>query len=330
MFNSRFAVVLACVGAAVALTVILSSGPAVGVAQGAAAAKGGVVEGVITEKKETAIRIKEDNGTTETYTPRWIGGADGHLDAEMLTTIKRTPVGSRVKVLWKLDEHRRLVSLTVIEEAKKPASEPAQKSGTVVGTVSEKGKDWIRVKSDAGKSERYVPQWAGKADGGYDKEILGKIAAVKVGQRVEVKWVFQERPRVVELNVVGERTSRVGGAGNAKRSWAAPREPVQIALNVSDAWKYQQERSGSVMAVVEAKGEDWIRVTPVDGPNTEPLTLSPRWITRGGGHYDKQMMGMIHLVQVGLLVQVKWTYDGDLRLTGLYPATESGQIAPGE
>jgi hypothetical protein len=34
--------------------------------------------------------------------------------------------------------------------------------------------------------------------------LLKQIAAVKVGDKVEVKWVFNERKRVVELKVIAE------------------------------------------------------------------------------------------------------------------------------
>jgi len=85
--------------------------------------------------------------------------------------------------------------------------EPTTQSGTMTGTVTEKGETWIRVKDAEGNSERFMPRWIGgapKDGGGLDKEMLKQIAAVKAGDKVEVKWTFDERKRVVELKVLAE------------------------------------------------------------------------------------------------------------------------------
>jgi len=39
-------------------------------------------------------------------------------------------------------------------------------------------------------------------DGRLDKEMLAKIAKVQAGQKVTVKWIWDDRRRVIELNVV--------------------------------------------------------------------------------------------------------------------------------
>jgi hypothetical protein len=83
---------------------------------------------------------------------------------------------------------------------------PEKRSGTVVGVVTAKANNWIEVKADGeDKGRRYVPHWRGglpKDGGGPDKEMLKAIAAVKLGSRVEVKWEFEERPRVVKIEVL--------------------------------------------------------------------------------------------------------------------------------
>jgi len=84
---------------------------------------------------------------------------------------------------------------------------PVAKSGTMTGTITEKGETWIRVKDAEGNSERFMPRWIGgmpNDGGGLDKDMLKQIAAVKAGDKVEVKWVFEERKRVVELKVLAE------------------------------------------------------------------------------------------------------------------------------
>jgi hypothetical protein len=86
--------------------------------------------------------------------------------------------------------------------ATKPAG-PAVKEGTWTGKVTEKGADWIRVLNGDGKSERFTPQWVGGMPpaGGLDKAMVAKIQLVKVGSAVKIKWVWNERMRVVELTV---------------------------------------------------------------------------------------------------------------------------------
>jgi ferric-dicitrate binding protein FerR (iron transport regulator) len=85
-------------------------------------------------------------------------------------------------------------------------------SGTVVGAVTGKGETWIRVKGDGEEEgKKYIPRWIGgmpAQGGGFDKDMLRKIAAVKVGDRVQVKWLQEEHLRVVELEVLaGEKAA---------------------------------------------------------------------------------------------------------------------------
>ncbi len=75
--------------------------------------------------------------------------------------------------------------------------------GTFAGTVTEKGDNWFRAKNETA-SERFMPQWHGgnPADGGgLDKDILAQIKALKVGDKVEVKWEYSERLRALEITV---------------------------------------------------------------------------------------------------------------------------------
>jgi hypothetical protein len=88
--------------------------------------------------------------------------------------------------------------------------EPARKSGAVVGVLKAKGKDWVDVLADGEeRARRYVPHWIGgapKDGGGPDKEMLKVIRGLKVGSRVRLRWEFEERLRVVKVEVL-----RAGG-----------------------------------------------------------------------------------------------------------------------
>jgi hypothetical protein len=81
-----------------------------------------------------------------------------------------------------------------------------EKKGTVTGVVTAKGPNWIEVKADGEeKARRYVPHWKGglpKDGGGPDKEMVAKIKETSVKSRVRLEWVFNERPRVVKIEVL--------------------------------------------------------------------------------------------------------------------------------
>ena len=74
------------------------------------------------------------------------------------------------------------------------------------GVVVKKEKNSLEVRADGEeKARRYVPKWVGgapAAGGGFDKKILEGIDKVKVGSRVKIEWVFEERPRVIKLDVL--------------------------------------------------------------------------------------------------------------------------------
>jgi len=173
------------------------------------AEKSGTTTGVVTAKRPQWLEVRPEGGPAQRYMPKWIGGmpADGGgLDKEMIKAIGERKVGDKVKVSWIYEERLRVTAIELIEAAKdEKAPEPEVKSGTVTGTITEKGETWIRVKPEGDQpSERYVPRWVGGAppDGGFDKEMLKVIAGVNAGDNVEVKWVWEERPRVIELKVL--------------------------------------------------------------------------------------------------------------------------------
>jgi hypothetical protein len=64
----------------------------------------------------------------------------------------------------------------------------------------------IDVKADGEeRPRRYVPEWKDGSPaqgGGFDKEMLKIIKELKVGSRVRLEWKFDERPRVVKVEVL--------------------------------------------------------------------------------------------------------------------------------
>lgn len=81
-----------------------------------------------------------------------------------------------------------------------------KKGGTVTGEVKAKGEAFVEVLADGeDKARRYVPHWRGgapAAGGGPDKTMVAKIKDLKVGDRVRLEWEFEERARVVKIEVL--------------------------------------------------------------------------------------------------------------------------------
>lgn len=83
---------------------------------------------------------------------------------------------------------------------------PDKKGGTVTGEVKAKGEAFVEVLADGeDKPRRYVPHWRGgapAAGGGPDKTMVAKIKELKVGDRIRLEWEFEERARVVKVEVL--------------------------------------------------------------------------------------------------------------------------------
>ena len=155
--------------------------------------KSGVAEGILVSKDKNSISVVVD-GSEEPmrFTPHWRGGNPkdgGGLDKKMVEEIKELIVSNRVRVKWEYEERHRVVDVETII--------PKSKRGTVRGTVVSKGKNHVDVKpADGGPVERYLPHWRGN---GLDKDVLRQIAPLEVGQKVSVRWEYDERKRVLSV-----------------------------------------------------------------------------------------------------------------------------------
>lgn len=89
---------------------------------------------------------------------------------------------------------------------KKNGAKEEPRKGTVTGIVTAKGDTWIEVQADGEeKPRRYVPHWRGGAPqdgGGLDKAMIAEIQKVPLKSRVELKWSFEERPRVEAIKIL--------------------------------------------------------------------------------------------------------------------------------
>lgn len=92
------------------------------------------------------------------------------------------------------------------KDEKKAEKKSEERKGTVTGVVTAKGDNWIEVKADGEeKARKYVPHWKGglpKDGGGPDKEMVAKIKDTPLNSRVKIDWEFEERARVVKIEVL--------------------------------------------------------------------------------------------------------------------------------
>ena len=164
-----------------------------------------------------------------------------------------------------------------------------KRSGSVTGVVTAKDKAWIEVKA-AGeeKGRRYVPHWRGgapKDGGGPDKKLVEALGKIPVGSQVRLEWEFDERPRVVKLELLK-------APDNAK-------EGEKDAL-----------RGGTVTGKITDKGDRFIEVK-ADGEE-KARKYVPHW--RGsnpgaGGGFDKEMVAKIKEAPLHSRVRVEWVFD---------------------
>jgi hypothetical protein len=168
----------------------------------------GTVTGTVTAKGGNWIEVKADG---EEKARKYFTGSD----QAALKAVKATDVESRVSLDWKFQEVFRVVKIDVLKKpgnaAAKDEKKPEDKKdeprkGTVTGVVSAKGDNWIEVRADGEeKGRRYVPHWKGGAPadgGGPDKTMVAEIKKTPLNARVKLDWEFEERARVVKIEVL--------------------------------------------------------------------------------------------------------------------------------
>jgi hypothetical protein len=208
----------------------------------------GTLTGIVTAKTERNLSIRADHTEeVKQFIPNWIGGLPkdgGGPDKDMLRAIRETPVGSHVRMQWKLDEHLRVIRLEILErpageqgngehnnegagrdgvrkpegvardgERKREGGDKAAQQeagpgeGVLTGKVTAKGESWIEVQGDHQEAAaRYTPRWVGgmpKDGGGMDKQMLGVFRTLKVGERIRLTWMEDERLRALKIERQG-------------------------------------------------------------------------------------------------------------------------------
>jgi hypothetical protein len=135
------------------------------------------------------------------------------------------------------------------QEKKDEKQKDESRKGTVTGVVTAKGDNWIEVKADGEeKARRYVPHWKGglpKDGGGPDKEMVAEIQKVAVNSRVKIDWEYEERARVVKIEVLKKPDEKKDAPGKEPRSGS-----------ISGEIKAMKEQNNNVVIDVLAPGEE--------------------------------------------------------------------------
>jgi hypothetical protein len=164
------------------------------------------------------------------------------------------------------------VSLAAAQDKKEEKKDEPRK-GTVTGVVSAKGDNWIEVKADGEeKGRKYVPHWKGglpKDGGGPDKDMVAKIKETPLKARVRLEWEFEERARVVKLEVLKK-------SGEKKDD--TPAKEARTG-SISGVIQSAEEKNNNVTIAVLAPGEEKARSyfvqydAKIKGPMPEVLKL---------------------------------------------------------
>ena len=81
------------------------------------------------------------------------------------------------------------------------AAQEEGKKGTVIGVVTDRGKNFVEVKADGEeKARRYTAHIV--KEGSTDKATLDMLPTVPIGTRVKIDWLFAERPRVIKMEIL--------------------------------------------------------------------------------------------------------------------------------
>jgi hypothetical protein len=154
--------------------------------------------GILTAKGDAWIEVKADGEKqARRLVPRFIAALpprQGGMDKVMLAKFQTLVVGNRVDLLWTQDQALRVVDIAMVA--------PRGRQGTVTGTVDDSGRGWIDVLPDDENEplERYYPAWIDDDNGGsLDAAMLKTLSSLKTGDRVAVKWNYDERKRAIEV-----------------------------------------------------------------------------------------------------------------------------------
>jgi hypothetical protein len=76
--------------------------------------------------------------------------------------------------------------LSVLALSPQATAQPGGEGGIIDGRVVEKGKDWVSIKADNGKVDRYLPQRVIGTKDDLDRDVLRALTSARVGDHIEI------------------------------------------------------------------------------------------------------------------------------------------------
>ncbi len=117
---------------------------------------------------------------------------------ELADSFSSLLTSNRLRIKWTKTVETTYPTATSIQNLR-----PKEDEGTVNGTVvTKQGDTWIEIQSTEGTIRRYVPRWTGRhptQGGGLDIVAQKLIREAKLGSKVQVEWIWDERVRLVNL-----------------------------------------------------------------------------------------------------------------------------------
>jgi hypothetical protein len=160
--------------------------------------KSGKVTGIITAKSDKDIKFKPE-GAKEPQRYLLAAPADGAPSAEMQAAMKKVFVTNLVVLEWVGEEDPVVRSIHSIHAKNRSGVT----SGTVVAVEPTGDPPHFDVKpSGLGFTERYQPHYDPAAKR-WEEKPASVIAKLKVGDKVKVTWVYDERKHPKDIQVTG-------------------------------------------------------------------------------------------------------------------------------
>jgi hypothetical protein len=198
----------------------------------------------------------------------------GTINHKGITMVRKLIVSAILTML--------LLGTRLSAPAQEKKDEEKVKTGTAIGILVAKDKNFIEVKADGEeKGRRYVPRWVGGAPaegGGPDKKMLKTFSELTVGSRVEVKWAFEERLRALEVKVLKK---------------AAKKEDLP-----------KDARTGKTVGILVGKADKFIELRG-DGEET-PRTYHARYLKGPPAGFDPEILHEFQKLTIGSRLQLDW------------------------
>jgi len=152
----------------------------------------GRAAGIATRKGDDWLEVKLDG---QTGTTRY-----ALAEGEIRAVVKGLVVTNRVEIEFQPGDRPLLQQVRVLV--------PDQREGELTGTIQAREGTSIDVVPDTGGPiERYIPRWFGgmpSNGGGPEKEVVKALEPLRVGQRVRIKWIYDERKRLLAVGPAEE------------------------------------------------------------------------------------------------------------------------------